>query len=573
MTAHHEAEGSTCDVSIRWGERVALRDGTGLSATIYLPVDQSSPAPSILTMTPYIAQTYHDRGLYFASRGFPFIAVDVRGRGNSEGEFRPNLSEGPDGYDVVEWIAEQPFCNGKVAMWGGSYAGHDQWTTAAQRPPHLATIVPVAAPKIGVDYPIRNNIAFPYWVQWLTLVAGRTSQDRIFHDIAYWNQTFARWTHEGRPFAELDSFVGNPSEIFQNWVSAPAQGEFWDQYNPTPEQYQGIQIPVLTITGMYDDDQPGALAHLRDHLGGGNGRRGPQAGHCVVIGPWDHDGTRTPRENFSGVQVGPASLVDLGQLHIDWYRWTMADGPRPAFLEKDVAWYVMGADRWRYVDRLEDATARHDVMYLHADQAPDSIDNPGALGALGRAGSDSYIYDPTDTKLAVLERTIDPEDKVNQQMVRASARRHLVYETSPLSSDMEISGFFQLDAWISIDQPDTDLRASIYSVAADSETLLLTFDTIRARYRESLRAERLINTTEPLLYRFDGFTFVSTLLRAGQRLRLIIGPNSSIHVQRNYNSGGTVAEESHADARSVRVSVHRGGELASRLFIPVGAVE
>jgi uncharacterized protein len=131
-------------VQFTWSVKIPLRDGVHLNATVYTPRDQEAPAPCIFTLTPYIAQTYHVRGIYFAAHGLPFLTVDVRGRGNSEGEFHPFIQEAKDGYDVVEWLARQPYCNGKVSMWGGSYAGYDQWATAKEFPPHLATIVPVA---------------------------------------------------------------------------------------------------------------------------------------------------------------------------------------------------------------------------------------------------------------------------------------------------------------------------------------------------------------------------------------------------------------------------------------------
>src|ERR1039457_1938446 len=98
-------------VQWRWGVKVPMRDGERLNATVYTPRDQTAPAPCIFTLTPYIAQSYHDRGIYFASHGYPFLTIDVRGRGNSEGQFRPLIQEAKDGYDVVEWLARQPYCN------------------------------------------------------------------------------------------------------------------------------------------------------------------------------------------------------------------------------------------------------------------------------------------------------------------------------------------------------------------------------------------------------------------------------------------------------------------------------
>ena len=118
-------------VEFQWGARIPLRDGVELAATVYKPRDGGAAVPCVFTLTPYTAQNYHDRGMYFASHGYVFLTVDVRGRGNSAGEFDPMLQEAKDGHDVVEWLAKQPYCNGKVAMWGGSYAGYDQWVAGA----------------------------------------------------------------------------------------------------------------------------------------------------------------------------------------------------------------------------------------------------------------------------------------------------------------------------------------------------------------------------------------------------------------------------------------------------------
>lgn len=218
-------------VDIEWGVGIAMRDGVRLSANLYLPESLAEPSPAIFTLTPYIAQSWHEQGMYFASQGYPFLCVDVRGRGNSEGVFEPNLHEGHDGHDIVEWIARQRYCNGQVAMWGGSYAGHDQWNTARSFPPHLTTIVPAAAPYIGLDFPIRNNLGSTYVMQWLTLVAGRTSQEKMFADQVYWNDRFRMWLESGAPYRELDRVVGNPSPLFQRWLEHPGQSPYWDAFS------------------------------------------------------------------------------------------------------------------------------------------------------------------------------------------------------------------------------------------------------------------------------------------------------------------------------------------------------
>lgn len=557
-----------------------LRDGVRLNATVYLPKEQRRSSPCILTLTPYTAQLWHHFALFFAAHGYPFIAVDSRGRGNSEGEFRPLLQEADDGHDVVEWLASQPYCNGKVGMWGGSYGGYDQWATASRHPPHLATIVPVASVYPAEDFPMRKNVCSPYTMQWLTFVAGRTAQEKMFFDGAmYWSMRYREWFESGTAFEALDGFLGNSSAAFREWTANPAQSPYWDRHVPTANQRAGIRMPILTITGLYDSDQPGALRHYREHLEAAP--KEVRDRHYLIIGPWHHSGTRVPKREFAGLKLGPAALLDLPRLHLEWYAWTLGDGAKPGFLCKPFAYYVLGAEKWRYSDSLESATAETRTLYLDSDGTASTVFASGTLSdEVGRGNADGYIYDPRDTTIAATETAVDhplclrptlpTEDLTDQAIVFAHEGRALFYHSQPVEKPLDITGFFELTVWLAIDTPDTDFRADIYAIDPRGGSLLLSSDWVRARYRKSLREQELIDTTEPLRYDFDGFAFTSIRLEAGSRLRLMIGPMHSIYYQKNYNSGGIVAEETLQDARPVRVRLLHDPRYPSALSVPIG---
>jgi uncharacterized protein len=560
-------------VEWQWGVKIPLRDGVRLNATLYKPAGLKEPRPCLFTLTPYVGQSYHDRGMYFAAHGYPFLTVDVRGRGNSEGVFQPLIQEAKDGYDVVEWLAQQPYCNGKISMWGGSYAGYDQWATAKEFPPHLATIVPVASPAAGVDFPARNNIFSPYDMQWLTYTSGHTGQDRLFGDDAYWVWNFRRWIESGTAYRKLDAFFGNPSPIFQEWVSHPDLDAHWDSYNPTSEQYARLQLPILTITGMYDDDQPGALAHYSRYMQVAS--PAARARHFLVIGPWDHPGTRTPKAEFMGMKFGPASLVDLPQLHLDWYRYTMEAGPRPKFLRKPVAYYVSGAEHWRYADSLEAITAESRPYYL--DSGGDGARQLYAAGSLapghaGRGAPDSYRYDPRDLSLAKIESESNLDSALDQT-VRLANTAQVVYVSAPFEQDQELSGFFRVEAWISIDQPDTDFAVTVAEAGPTGTVTPLSSDIMRARYRESLRFQKLVSTKDPLRYDFNRFTFASRLVRKGSRLVVVLSAANSLEYQRNFNSGGVVADETMESSHPVTVQIFHDAKRRSALYVPVAVAE
>ena len=562
-------------VELRLEIRIPVRDGVHLNATGYIPKNQREPLPCIVAMTPYIADNCHERGMYFAEQGLPFFAVDVRGRGNSEGTFRPFIQEAYDGYDVVEWLAAQSVCSGKVAMWGGSYLGYCQWATAKEFPPHLATIVPTAAPCIGIDFPMRNSVFYPYVIQWLMLTSGRVSQMRIFLDSTFWSRAFHEWHASGRAFCDLDCMLGQRSSTFQEWVRHSESGRYWDAYNPSGDEYARLDIPILTITGSYDDDQPGALAHYREHIGHNSSGR-----HYLVIGPWDHGGTSTPRVEFGGLTCGAESLVDLGSLHREWYAWVMQQGPRPAFLKKAVAYYVMGSELWRYADSLEHVTERYETLFLDSVGNADDVYSSGSLSPLvGKGRADTYRYDPRDVQGPEIEAEAraDGNSLIDQSTVVALGGKSLVYHSALFEQDSEISGFFKLSVWLAIDCPDTDFYVSVCEISLDGSSVRLSTDAIRARYRKGLRRPELIQTREPLRYDFDRFTFISCRVKRGSRLRLVIAPIGRLvgatFTQKNYNAGGVVADETHEDARCVTVHLFHDDAHPSALYVPVGRIE
>jgi putative CocE/NonD family hydrolase len=556
-------------VRFEWGTRIPLRDGIQLNATTYLPLDQVAPTLCLVTLTPYIADSYHDRGIYFAAHGLPFVAVDVRGRGNSEGIFSPFLQEAQDGFDVVEWLARQTYCAGKVAMWGGSYAGYDQWATAKELPPHLVSIVPASAPYMGVDIPSWSNIPWSFLIKYLTYTSGRTSQTMMHTQMPeFWEAIYKRWFVSGRPFKELDRIAGNPSATFQEWLEHPHPDAYWDRFNPTPSQYARISIPVLTITGTLDISQPGALTHYREHMR--NASEEARAQHYLIIGPWNHAGTRTPVTQFGSVTFGEASLVDLPRLHLDWYKWVTHQGPRPAFLQNRVAYYVMGAEKWRYADSLDAITAESRAYFFRSNGNPSEVSKAGSLALQpSDTTADHWSYDPRDLSAAETESPVDI-DRVDRRLQFVATGQQLIYRTAQFEHDTEISGFFKLTAWLAIDQPDTDFAVSIYEIGADGSSMLLSTDAMRARYRKSWRQPLLIRTTHPLRYDFEHFTFISRQIKKGSRLQLALGPLNSMHSEKNYNSGGVIAEESMKDARPVNVTFYHDRSHPSALYVPCG---
>lgn len=558
------------EVDMLWGVKVPMRDGVKLNATVYRPHQQKDPLPVIFTLTPYIGDTYLDRALYFARKGYVYALVDVRGRGNSEGRFEPFANEGRDGYDVVEWMAKQPWSNGKVTMWGGSYAGFDQWCTLKEFPPHLRTIVPAAAAHAGVDFPFFHSVFAPYDIQWLTFTSGVTGNTNLFGNSAFWISKFTELYMKHQPFKELDSVVGNASTVFQKWVEHPTPDAYWNAMAPTPEDYRGIDVPILTITGDYDGDQAGAMTYYRRHMQYGTAEA--KARHYLVIGPWDHAGTRTPKKEVGGLTFGDASLVDLNQLHKQWYDWTMKTGSKPEFLKKRVAYYVTGAEVWKYADSLESISSETRKLFLSSQNGhANSVFESGSLGAPqpGDESPDRYVYDPLDTRPDALQQKDIPNTITDQSTAMNLNGNGVIYHSEPFDADTEITGYVKFTAWIALNVPDTDLAVELDEIKPDGTSIELTSDLMRARYRESLTEEKLLKPGEINRYEFNGFTFFSRRIAKGSRLRLILKCPNSIQQEKNYNSGGVVAAESGKDARTAQVTVYHDPQHPSFVEIPI----
>lgn len=556
-------------IDMKWGVKIPMRDGVRLNATVFLPADRKGPLPVVFTLTPYIADNYQDRASYFATHGYVFALVDARGRGNSGGRFDPFFQEPRDGHDIVEWLARQPYSNGKVAMWGGSYAGFNQWLTARERPPHLASIVPVASPHVVVDFPAYKNIFHPYAIRWLTLTSGATDNAKLFGERGFWRAKFIELFRSHRPFRELDEVVGNDSTPFENWIAHPTMDAYWQRAALTPEQYRALTLPILTITGAYDGDQPGALHYYRQHMRFGSPRA--RANHFLIIGPWDHPGTRTPQREVSGLSFGEASLVDLNGLHKEWYDWTMKGGPRPGFLKKRVAYYVIGADEWRHASSLDVIGRQKRTFYLDSRGQASSVFRSGDLRRTPptTAGRDSYTYDPLDVRSA--ERVIgrSEEHLTDQLDVMAIEGDGLVYHSEPFAQDTVVSGSPRLTVWMAMDVPDTDIAVDLYEITQDGQSISLGGDMVRARYRDSLLEEELVVPGQVNRYVFDGFDWFSRRIPKGSRLRLVISAPNNAFVQKNYNSGGVVAAESGKDARTAHVTLYHDAQRPSALELPI----
>jgi len=469
----------TQDIDIKLYQDIPTRDGTKLSANIYFPSNNVKSYPVILIYTPYINDEAVERGMYFANEGFVFITLDLRGRGNSEGEYRPFEKDGIDGYDAIKWISQQDWCNGKIGMMGGSYRGMVQWMTLMNKPEALKTIVPTAAVGPGIDFPKSGGIFSNYSLQWLNFTGGISRNRNLFGNRAYWNSKASKKYKEFIPFKDWDVVaLGKRNPVFQTWISHPDFDNYWKNFYPTKEDYKSFDLPILTITGHFDADQPGAMTYYEDHMNYGN--PSGKKNHYLVLGPWSHSGTRTPITELGGLTFGSNSKLDMKQLHLDWFNWTLKNGKKPEFLKDRVSYYMMDQNKWKYANQIGNISNDTITYYL---SSPDSdsklLIDPGHLSQQKSSVSDTdtITYDPLDTlKVA----SYSGKDYYTAP-IPIEEKGRVIYVSNKLDTDTPIVGRFEVGLYLSLNVPDTDIKVSLYTVNEVGETKYIGSDMLLYR--------------------------------------------------------------------------------------------
>lgn len=562
------------DIEIIINQKIKMTDGIHLSANIYKPEEMKEPLPAIFTFTPYISDEGQKRGPFFARHGYVYVHVDVRGRGNSGGEFYPLEGiEGADGARVVEWIARQPWCNGSVAMRGGSYRGMVQWQILNRFPPSLKTIVPTAAAAPGVDVPMLNNISISYLPQWLAFTAGKTGNVNLFSDYKYWMNKFYKMYSQHLPFAKLAEITHSNQKIFKRYLSHPYIDDFWKAIMIPDETYKKINIPILSITGHFDADQPGALHYFYKHMQ--LGKPGIKEKHYLVVGPWDHSGTRYPQKELGGLSFGDDSVIDMEQLHLEWYDWILKGKEKPEFLKKRICYYLLNENKWKYKDNLEDISNQTMVWYLSSQngQAND-VFHSGFLKPTPPAANqkpDVFNYDPLKivSKEKFMNSVLNEAKEGLTDQSKAYEEDKLIYHSAPLERSIEMAGYVKLTIYVQLNVPDTDLTMNMYAISPEGKQIPLSYDFLRIRYRNSLSKPELAVPGKIYRCKLGKSVFIAGKLEKGTRLRLIISCLNSPYFEKNYNSGGLISEETAADARTAIIKLYHDKKYPGLLELPV----
>jgi uncharacterized protein len=571
---------------IELSRMIPMRDGVELEAWIFRPSHLKTKAPAVLELTQYDIDGGRNRDfITFTHRGYVFVQVYVRGRGRSGGVKSDNLGlqVGRDGYDVVEWIAKQPWSDGHVVMYGGSYVGMTQWRTAAQHPPHLAAIAPYVSIYPGWDVPNTNGIPQAWTAVILGYTSGRALNPDFIANPDYWQGKMLEQYAAYRPFSELDQAIGIAQDdwwmtdehghrlsLMKTWLDHVGNEAFNLASEPKPDDFARMTFPVITATGYFDDDQPGAFRYYKRH--NAYAPTDVAARHYLILGPWDHLGTQHPMKDIEGLEIPAAAVLDMNKIHADWYDWILGRGARPELLRDRVSYFMMGADEWRYAKTLEAASSGRDLVFFLSAQegTPADVFHSGRLAQKPPDAEPPAVIvsDPHELPEIEVAKYTTTEDLKSQ--FRAFQKRAITFHSEPFVQDTEVAGQMRLKLIIQADAPDFDLWAQVLMIQADGSAIKLGEDIRRARFRNSAFKEELLKPEQIVEIPFE-FNWMARRIPAGARLRLTIAPLNSPNYQKNYNTGGRVGYEKLEDAHIAHIKVFHDAERKSRLTLPLAA--
>ena len=514
------------DLTRRFNLRVPMRDGITLAADVTLP--DELPAPAVVLRTPYgkTGELQTRRADVFAKGGYAAVLVDVRGRGDSDGDFRPYAADGPDGYDVIEWVAAQEWCTGSVATSGGSYGGKIQWLTGLEKPPSLKAMISTVTPSDPfVECP--TGLPFLMSINWFRLVDGRVPQHV---DNVDWMRVYRH-----RPILTMDEAAGFVSPNWREELEHRTLDRWWE-----PHRYQHriaeIDVPVLHISGWYDDEQIGTPRNFAALVAAG------RAGQRLLMGPWGHavNTTRTLGE----VDFGPEAIIDL-------------DGAMLAFLEEHVKGkapqqppapariFLMGANEWRDEQSWPPPGCEPRTWWLSSGGRANSRFGDGTLVEAApdkEQPPDAWVHDPARPVPFITGESsgqIGGPDDYNGVETRGDV---LVFTSEPFTEAVDLIGPVRLVAHVATSARDGDITAKLLDVHPNDFAQRLCDGMVRLRYRDGMTRESPVTPEET--YEVDVVMWdTCQRILPGHRLRVEVAASAFPKYDVNLGTGGDMVTE------------------------------
>lgn len=534
-----------------------MRDGVLLAMDLIRPVEDGA-YPVVLVRTPYNKVTSRTPFLLdLATRGYIVAIQDTRGRNNSDGEFFPYRDDRADGFDTVEWVAEQPWCDGNIGMHGGSYVGQTQWFAAADAPKGLKAIVPIVSPPDAFfNEPVCNGCFLLPMGEWMTWM-GR----KVFANNAGIPFTEMQDYFEAVPVSELPDLAGNDYPWWDEMMAHPNLDDFWRSCS-YQDAWPQITVPALNITGWWDMNFPGSWMNYEGMRTQGQSEeiRDQQR---LLIGPWPHQGNR--ERVLNGVDFGKNAVVNLDEHVVRWFDHWLKGIKNGVETDPRVRVFVIGANEWRtYADwPVEGATPT--PIYFHSAGEANTLLGNGTLSLTAPSDepADEYDYDPADPVYALWKLADGPVD----DRIPSIREDVLCYTSEALTEPVEAVGRANVVLYASSSARDTDWHVRLCDVHPDGTARFLAHGMLRARFRETFEEPHFLEPCE--LYRFEfGLDAVGVRFLAGHRIRVEVTSSWYPEYDRNTNSG---ADNNLTDDQFVVATntIYHDAEHPSHIVLPL----
>ena len=554
-------------VTIQQGVSVKMRDGVSLVADVYRPVSDEK-FPVLLERTPYNRTNGAATANRMAAHGYIVVLQDTRGRFGSGGEFYPFRNESADGFDTVEWAAKLDQSNGKVGMFGGSYVGATQMLAAMAVPPHLVSIFPYVTASEYYDGWTYQNGALMQWFSssWTSglVIDTLRRQTEVSQAPKEWVKNLPL-----QDYALLKT--PQPSSLapyYRDWLSHERDDAYWQQWRVS-DHYPRMTVMGLHAGGWHDLFLKGSIKNYTG-LQQGAATSEARAGQRLIVGPWAHAPT-SPEGKIGDVVFGKAAVLDHTATALKWFDYSLKGMNNEYSSGAPVRLFIMGDNVWRDEQAFPLARTRYTKYYLHSTKGANSVGGDGVLSTTSPAAErpDEFDYDPQNPVPTIGGRLCcgqamppGPAD----QRPNESRADVLVFSTSALTEDTEVTGFISLELYAATSAADTDFTALLVDVDETGYARLLTDGIVRARYRESTKNATEVVPGKVYKYTIDLWA-TANVFKAGHRIRLYVSSSNFPRFNRNLNTG----EDIRASTRSVRArqTIYHDRERSSALILPL----
>lgn len=475
-------------------DMVPMRDGVKLSTSVAKPTKEGR-YPVILVRTPYGKGTEIVNSAFYVTRGYVFVVQDCRGREASEGNWDPFVNEGRDGYDTIAWIAKQPWCDGKVGMIGGSYAGYVQWAAAVLNPPALKCIVPQVSPPDAMhNIPYDNGVFMLYTnLWWARIVAGKHSDFSGMKSAL--PNVFGLMT---LPLSKVDDkTLGQNLKFFDQWLERDSMSK-WKGYDYS-QALQNVRIPALHISGIWDGDEIGT------HMNWGRMRELGRGNQWIIFGPWVH--AFNTNTSFGGENYGDGAIIDLDSVELRWFdTWLKGKAAKQA-QQPHARIFITGANRWINTESWPSKAWREEHLYLSRGSLTKS---PSGMSTLHLDYDPAHqSFDPTKANSDA--STVLPKDSLKNAYTT-------IFRSEPMKKATSIASPFKLSFEFSSSAVNTDFFVLLCDESPDGKVRYLGLPgKVRASYLQGFDKPRALVPNRRYLANLIPWDFAHEF-KAGHRL-------------------------------------------------------